>query len=100
MLAVAFCGEACALLGITCFSGSRTNVEFPVQELLIEAVTSEARGIVIAHNHPSGIALPSECDIALTRRLILAADAVGVTLLDHLIFGGEDRFSFRQKGLL
>jgi DNA repair protein RadC len=100
MLAVAFCNEGHLLMGITCYPGTRTQVDFPLNEILVEALTSQARGVVIAHNHPSGIALPSECDLASTRRLARVGAAVGVTLLDHLLFAGASQFSFRQQGLI
>jgi DNA repair protein RadC len=100
VLAVAFCGNDCSLLGITWYPGTTTHVDIPFRDILVEAVTMNAQGIVIAHNHPSGIALPSEDDLAATRRLVRACEAMGVTLLDHLVFAGETCFSFRQKGLI
>jgi len=55
---------------------------------------------VIAHNHPSGDARPSDSDRRATRRLASAAEAIDCALLDHLVFGGDDCTSFRRIGLL
>ena len=57
-------------------------------------------GIVLAHNHPSGDARPSDSDCRATRRLATAAEALDCTLVDHLIFAGDDCTSLRRMGLL
>jgi DNA repair protein RadC len=57
-------------------------------------------GILLAHNHPSGILRPSDSDCRLTRQLATVADALDSALLDHLIFAGGDCLSFRSLGLL
>ena len=59
-----------------------------------------SRVICGAHNHPSGSAEPSAEDIRLTRRIANLTQAVGVQLLDHLIFAGADMVSMRERGLL
>ena len=55
--------------------------------------------MVLAHNHPSGIALPSHEDIAATERLSAALDAVGVILADHIIVSDEDFVSMAASGV-
>jgi DNA repair protein RadC len=57
-------------------------------------------GIVRAHNHPSGDPSPSDSDCRSTRRLATAARALDCTILDHLVFAGEQCTSFRRMGLL
>ena len=55
--------------------------------------------MVLAHNHPSGIALPSREDVETTRRLAQALDAVGVILADHIIVADEDFVSLADSRL-
>jgi DNA repair protein RadC len=59
-----------------------------------------AAGVVFVHNHPSGEPSPSSEDVALTERLRLAGDLLGVRVLDHVIIGREGWFSFLDAGLL
>ncbi len=80
-----------------------TILESPAQprEILREALKCNAARYVLAHNHPSGEAWPSDKDLRLTVRLEWASDVVGITLLDHLIIGrGEGYFSFAEARLL
>ena len=60
-------------------------------EILELCVSCNAKYAVLAHNHPSGIALPSEVDITVTKRLIETCSLIGVKLLDHIIFSDTDR---------
>jgi DNA repair protein RadC len=55
--------------------------------------------VILAHNHPSGIAEPSQADIALTQRLKDALALIDVRVLDHLIVGDEV-LSFAERGLV
>ena len=75
------------------------EVGLPVRAILAEALDVGAAGIVVAHNHPSGDATPSEADRAATRLLTETARHLGITLHDHLIFGRECR-SMRGLGLI
>ena len=59
-----------------------------------------SEGLVLAHNHPSGDARPSDSDKSATRRLAMAADALDCAVLDHLILAGDQCVSLRQMGLL
>ncbi len=59
-----------------------------------------ASGVIFAHNHPSGDPTPSHDDLALTERLALAGELLGVRVLDHVIVTKNDYFSFRDRGLL
>ncbi len=63
------------------------------------ALTEKASSVVLAHNHPSGVALPSHEDVAVTRRLAETLAAVDVVLVDHLIVADEDYVSLVQSGL-
>jgi DNA repair protein RadC len=75
-------------------------VEIPVRTIVADALAFDAAGVVMAHNHPSGDATPSDDDRVLTRRLARALDAVGVRLIDHLVLAGDEAASFRGLGLL
>lgn len=80
-----------------------TLLESPAQprEILREALKCNAARFVLAHNHPSGEAWPSEKDLRFTVRLEWASEVIGIALLDHLIIGREDvYFSFAEARLL
>jgi DNA repair protein RadC len=70
------------------------------REVLKKALELNATGIIFSHNHPAGSLEPSEGDKALTRQIITAARALGITVHDHLIVTHEGHFSFRTAGLL
>ena len=70
------------------------------REVLKKALELEATGIIFSHNHPAGSLEPSEGDKQLTRQILTAARALGITVQDHLIVTHEGHFSFRQAGLL
>ena len=59
-----------------------------------------AATVVMAHNHPSGIAWPSDADMAATRDAARFLRTIGVDLGDHLIFVADGHFSFRTAGML
>ena len=70
------------------------------REVLKKALELDATGILFSHNHPAGSLEPSEGDKQLTRQIVTAARALGITVHDHLIVTHEGHFSFRQAGLL
>ena len=55
--------------------------------------------MILAHNHPSGLAIPSGEDIQTTRRVAMALDAVEIGLVDHIIVADNDWVSLVQSGL-
>ena len=65
-------------------------------------ILSNAASMLVFHTHPSGNLEPSQEDKEVTRRLIAAADLMGLSLLDHVIIGGgtDKVFSFRQAGMM
>ena len=69
-------------------------------EIFIEALRYRAVSLILVHNHPSGDPSPSREDVAFTKRVRLAGEMVGIALLDHIIVGGANYFSFREAGLL
>lgn len=87
-------------LHVTCHEGDETGARFPIRDIIADAAKHGSAGILLAHNHPSGDARPSESDRRATRRLASAAEALDCTVIDHLIFAGDDCTSFRRIGLL
>lgn len=61
------------------------------------ALALNASRMILVHNHPSGEHLPSEMDIELTERFAAAGSLIGVALLDHIIVGGDQFYSFSQE---
>jgi DNA repair protein RadC len=76
----------------------RANV-YP-RRMVESALRRGSATLVLAHNHPRGNVQPSEQDKLLTRALVLAAEAVQLKIIDHLIVSEDDVFSFRKAGLL
>jgi DNA repair protein RadC len=70
------------------------------REVFAPAVREGAGAVVLVHNHPSGDPSPSEEDVAVTRRLVQAAEFLGIHVLDHVIVGDGDYASFKEAGLL
>jgi DNA repair protein RadC len=62
------------------------------------ACLSNASSLIVAHNHPSGDATPSEQDLIITRQLLRASDIVEIPLLDHLIVAGGSYTSLAREG--
>lgn len=70
------------------------------RELFKEALNFSASSIICIHNHPSGNVNPSKEDIELTKRLINAGTIMGIPVIDHLIVGKSEYFSFTDSGIL
>ncbi len=82
------------------FRGTIDNAAVPVREVVKEALKHNAAAMIVAHNHPSGVAEPSAADKALTQTLLLALGMVGVKLLDHFIVGDVQVISLAEMGEL
>ncbi len=70
------------------------------REVYADVIADRAASIIVAHNHPSGVAEPSDNDIALTQQLASAGQLLGVQLFDHIIVTRADYFSFREHRLI
>lgn len=81
-------------------TGSFSALCLRMREIFSEALRLDARGLIIAHNHPSGHCRPSGCDIVATHRLSEIAQALDIELIDHLIFTEKAVYSMRAGGLL
>ncbi|MDD4951632.1 MAG: DNA repair protein RadC [Desulfovibrionaceae bacterium] len=70
------------------------------REVLGLALSRQASGVILVHNHPGGDPRPSREDLDLTRRMVRAAEDLGLRVLDHLVVAGTEHFSFQERGLL
>lgn len=79
--------------------GSVNSAAVPIRRIVEIALGANAASVVLAHNHPNGLALPSGEDVQTTKRLAVALQAVDVELADHLIIADDDCVSLVQSGL-
>ena len=70
--------------------GSVNSAGVPVRRVVETALGVNATTVILAHNHPSGLAIPSSEDIITTRRIAIALDAVGIVLADHIVVADDD----------
>jgi len=82
------------------YHGNVSATQVSVGELFKPAVQRMAPAIIAIHNHPSGDPTPSPDDVAVTRAIVQAGKLLDISLLDHLIIGGEGRWvSLKERGL-
>ena len=79
--------------------GSVNSASVPIRRIVEMALGMNATSVVLAHNHPSGLAIPSGEDVQTTRRLAMALDTVDITLADHIVVADDDYVSMAQSGL-
>lgn len=82
------------------FRGTIDGASVHPREVVRRVLHFNAAAVILAHNHPSGIAEPSRADLALTRRLVDALALVDVRVLDHFIVGEGGGVSFAERGLI
>ncbi len=82
------------------FRGTLTQTSVYPREVVKAALRRNAAAVILAHNHPSGVAQPSQADELLTRSLSEALALVEVKVLDHFIIAGNQTLSFAERGLL
>ena len=104
-LQVVFLNTRRRLIGVQTLSqGTLDSLLVHPREVFFPAILKRAAAIVLAHNHPSGDASPSEADIKVTRDLIRAGQLLKIEVLDHIIFGKRtderprDYVSLREAG--
>ena len=78
--------------------GSVNSAGISIRKIVELALGANATTVVLAHNHPSGMAIPSPEDIQTTRRLAAALNAVEIHLADHIIIADDDHISMVQSG--
>jgi len=84
----------------TLFNGTIDGASVHPREVVRKVLKHNAAAVIFAHNHPSGIAEPSDADKGLTRRLKQALSLIDVRVLDHFIIGDGQAVSFAERGLL
>jgi DNA repair protein RadC len=82
------------------FRGTIDGASVYPREVVKEALARNAAAVILAHNHPSGVAEPSQADELITHRLRDALALIDVRVLDHLVVTGDDVVSFAERGLL
>jgi DNA repair protein RadC len=82
------------------FRGTLDSASVYPREVLKRALAHNAAALILTHNHPSGVAEPSQADLHLTRRLRESLALVDIRVLDHLVVGDGEPVSFAERGLL
>jgi DNA repair protein RadC len=82
------------------FYGTIDGASVHPREVVKAALRCNAAAVILAHNHPSGVAEPSQADQRITQRLKEALALVDVRVLDHFVIGSGERVSFAERGLL
>lgn len=84
----------CRMVG----EGGINSAGVPIRRIVEISLAAKATSVILAHNHPSGIALPSVEDVSTTQRVATALQAVDVVLADHLVIADDDFTSMVQSG--
>ncbi len=89
------CAEiSCRMVG----EGGVNSANVPIRRVVEMAIREHAQSVVLAHNHPNGLAIPSREDIQTTHRVAKALAAVDIQLADHVVVAGDDFISMVQSG--
>lgn len=82
------------------FRGTLDGASVHPREVAKQALAHNAAAVIFVHNHPSGVAEPSDADRRLTQRLKDALSLLDIRTLDHFVIGGVDVVSFAERGLI
>ena len=82
------------------FKGGLNSVVISKREILAKALSKSASAIILYHNHPSGSPMPTESDVNNTRLLRKACDTLEIAMLDHIILGKREYYSFAEERML
>ncbi len=82
------------------FFGTIDGASVYPREVVRRAMTHNAAALILAHNHPSGVAEPSQADQRITQRLQAALELIDVRVLDHMVVGDPEVVSFAERGLI
>ncbi|MDI9244120.1 DNA repair protein RadC [Marinobacter sp. CHS3-4] len=82
------------------FRGTIDGAAVYPREVVRQALELNAAAVIFAHNHPSGVAEPSQADVSLTRRLKDALELVDIRVLDHMVVGHGEVISLAERGLM
>lgn len=82
------------------FTGTTDQAVVYPKEIMRYCILADVSRLIMVHNHPSGIIKPSEHDIEITRKVKTAGETLDIELLDHIIIGDSEYYSFREHGLV
>ena len=82
------------------FAGTLTQTSVYPREVVKAALAHNASSVALCHNHPSGVAEPSQADRMLTDILVRSLDLIDVRVLDHFVVAGDTVLSFSERGLI
>ena len=97
---VAHLDEKARCLHLSRHEGNSAGVALPLRTIVLDAALHGTAAILLAHNHPSGDARPSQSDLDATRRLASLAGAMDCRIVDHLVFAGAECTSLKALGYL
>jgi DNA repair protein RadC len=80
--------------------GSYNTIMITPADMFNQVLRCNARAFILAHNHPSGDVNPSREDILFTKKVEKAADIMGISFMDHLIYNHNTYYSFKKNGIL
>jgi DNA repair protein RadC len=97
---VILCNTRSKVIGISkIYQGTINRTPVRIAEVLRPAIMRMAHSIALVHNHPSGDPTPSPDDVAVTRSVIQASKLFDIELLDHIVIGGGNYVSLKERGL-
>jgi DNA repair protein RadC len=82
------------------FFGTIDGASVYPREVVRRALAHNCAAVILSHNHPSGVAEPSQADCRITQRLQAALDLIDVRVIDHMVVGDGEVVSFAERGLL
>jgi DNA repair protein RadC len=90
----------CGILGLEKVGeGSVNSTSVSIRKVMEIALAYNATSVILAHNHPGGLAMPSGADVRTTQRIAASLDPVGIQLVDHVVVSDGDFVSMRQSGM-
>ncbi len=92
--------EQLSPLPLMTFPGEPAEIALPLRQIVSAALKSDCRFLLLGHSHGHGDPAPSTADIRTTRLLCRMLTPLRISLVDHIIYAGNARFSFREQGLL
>ena len=84
---------------IEVYQGSVSSSQVRIGEVFQAAISRNASSIIVVHNHPSSDPTPSPDDVAVTRAMVQAGKLLDISVLDHLVIGGQRWVSLKERGL-
>jgi len=93
-------GASCLIKKRVVFIGTLNQSLIHPREVFVDAIADRAKGVFLVHNHPSGNCKPSVEDISVTQRLVEVGDIIGIEVMDHIILGKTEYFSFIENKII